>query len=559
MRLIYSRKISKTSKQKCPPAPYTNVDKVQKQITLTLIIKAMKTFRIYTLFILAFGILATPKIYAHQDPCPTGNGKATLIDIRVDGKKVDDFFAVKPGSEVSVSFTIAGTQPTEFSLVSYRLPEPGNAMTPEESLQMDVYQQASRKGNPGSRITLKVHVPDCYYRLYFLKGCVVQQYDATCDNTYEKWNRVVEVVEGGDHSCKPQEPKKITICHIPPGNPDNAHTITVSENSWPAHQKHGDYMGECKADSTPTGDTTAECACDYDGDGLPDRVYGATYTSVDGAYAVHYSAGSDTAVVMAQEGTIDMITVYYEDGTTQDFTNVNASTKTIVSSGSDIVAVEVNGNFVENSAKLDPDQTCDCFTDQPGEPVPVKLTYFKGEKLTPNVVKLSWQTASEENNDYFQVVSTTDMKDWKEVCHVPGSGTTKEVKDYSCTDNNAGESGQNLVYYKLKQVDLNGTYEYSDVIRIRLQAAAYATSVDKVYPNPTKDRLFIEYNAPENGLFTLRLMTMEGKVLLNSSFVATTGTQTADLDLPESLLKPGMYVLEVQNENEVFRQKVYKQ
>jgi len=39
--------------------------------------------------------------------------------------------------------------------------------------------------------------------------------------------------------------EKITICHVPPGNPDNAHTITISENAWPAHQAHGDSQGEC--------------------------------------------------------------------------------------------------------------------------------------------------------------------------------------------------------------------------------------------------------------------------------------------------------------------------
>jgi hypothetical protein len=39
---------------------------------------------------------------------------------------------------------------------------------------------------------------------------------------------------------------KVTICHIPPGNPDNAHTIRVSENALPAHLAHGDTLGECK-------------------------------------------------------------------------------------------------------------------------------------------------------------------------------------------------------------------------------------------------------------------------------------------------------------------------
>ena len=48
---------------------------------------------------------------------------------------------------------------------------------------------------------------------------------------------------GGGHE------KKIDVCHIPPGNPDNAHTINISDSAWPAHQMHGDYLGECGEDS----------------------------------------------------------------------------------------------------------------------------------------------------------------------------------------------------------------------------------------------------------------------------------------------------------------------
>lgn len=42
--------------------------------------------------------------------------------------------------------------------------------------------------------------------------------------------------------------KKVTICHVPPGNPGNAHTITVSKNALDAHLAHGDYKGPCKED-----------------------------------------------------------------------------------------------------------------------------------------------------------------------------------------------------------------------------------------------------------------------------------------------------------------------
>ncbi len=45
---------------------------------------------------------------------------------------------------------------------------------------------------------------------------------------------------------------KITICHIPPGNPGNTHTITISENALAAHQEHGDYLGECQPTPSPS-------------------------------------------------------------------------------------------------------------------------------------------------------------------------------------------------------------------------------------------------------------------------------------------------------------------
>lgn len=44
-----------------------------------------------------------------------------------------------------------------------------------------------------------------------------------------------------------QAGEKITICHIPPGNPDNAHAITISVNAWPAHEAHGDVIGDCSS------------------------------------------------------------------------------------------------------------------------------------------------------------------------------------------------------------------------------------------------------------------------------------------------------------------------
>jgi hypothetical protein len=299
---------------------------------------------------------------------------------------------------------------------------------------------------------MEVSVPNNYFQVDFVYGCVIEHLGpAGSNNFYGAQNRLIDHDYGGSKPGKAG--KKITICHIPPGNPANAHTITISINAWPAHQAHGDYQGECRKD------TSVEC------------------------------------------------------------------------------------------------DTCDTTL-----PFPVKLVKFDAKKISPTTVELHWQTASEINNDYMAIEKSTDVNTWEEVCRVPGAGNSQEKHDYSCVDNRANEGGQNLVYYRPKQVDFNGTYEYFDMIRIRLQDAAFPTTVDNVYPNPTTDnRIHVAYNSAENGMFKISLMGLDGKLLLTNSFVAQQGSQVVDLNLPETTLKSGFYILEIQNENQVFRQKVYKQ
>jgi hypothetical protein len=49
-----------------------------------------------------------------------------------------------------------------------------------------------------------------------------------------------------------QSREKITICHIPPGNPENAHSIEIDIHAWPAHEAHGDVIGDCDAEDSNT-------------------------------------------------------------------------------------------------------------------------------------------------------------------------------------------------------------------------------------------------------------------------------------------------------------------
>jgi hypothetical protein len=234
---------------------------------------------------------------------------------------------------------------------------------------------------------------------------------------------------------------KIQICHIPPGNPANQHTIYVSCNALPAHQNnHGDQIGDC-------------------GGGV----------------------------------------------------------------------------------------------------IPVELINFNAKAITPEMVQLNWTTASEINNDYIAIEKTADLNTWENVCKVHGKGNSNEINNYSCVDSNAKSTGQNTVYYRPKQVDFNGTYEYFNIIKLRLENASQVNEVESVYPNPATDRIKIQYNASENGIVKIRLMSIEGKAILVSSYNAKQGSQVVDVDLPENNLAKGLYVLEVESDGQLYRQKVYKQ
>jgi len=272
---------------------------------------------------------------------------------------------------------------------------------------------------------------------------------------------------------------------------------------------------------------------------------------------VYFSAASDTAVITANYK-MQTVIVTYADFTTQEYDKVN-SFSFAINSTNPIVSVDVDGNLIENRHFTDPAFMCDCIPNP--SPFPVTMTDFKAKLVEPNTVKLEWTTASETNNDYFQIEKSSDITKWEDVptCKVPGSGTTQKPHTYSCEDPKANSGGQNLVYYRNKQVDYDGAYEYSNTVKIRLENAAYPTAIDKAYPNPTEDRIYIKYNSDDNGIFNIRLMSLDGKTLLTNQYVAQRGNQVIDLDLPETKLKSGFYILEVQSDEQVFRQKLYKQ
>lgn len=149
--------------------------------------------------------------------------------------------------------------------------------------------------------------------------------------------------------------------------------------------------------------------------------------------------------------------------------------------------------------------------------VPVELTSFAGY-ASGNNVNLKWTTATETNNSGFDVErKISDI--WEKIGFVTGSGTTTEFRTYSFVDENV-QSGN--YSYRLKQIDFNGTFEYSDIIEIEISTPGYY-ALEQNYPNPFNPNTIISYSIKEKGLVTLKVFDILGKevsTLVNEEQIA---------------------------------------
>ena len=95
--------------------------------------------------------------------------------------------------------------------------------------------------------------------------------------------------------------------------------------------------------------------------------------------------------------------------------------------------------------------------------LPIELIYFNGEQKSCKQNVLTWATATEINNDHFEVERSSDAINFKTIKEIPGAMNSLETKKYVYVDSNP-ESGIN--YYRLKQVDLDGTYKYAPIVDV---------------------------------------------------------------------------------------------
>ena len=148
-----------------------------------------------------------------------------------------------------------------------------------------------------------------------------------------------------------------------------------------------------------------------------------------------------------------------------------------------------------------------------GGVVPVELTSFTAQAENQKVI-LNWTTATELNNNGFEIQRRVAESDFATVAFVKGEGTTTNQKEYSFVDKDLVDG---KYFYRLKQVDYNGTYEYSDVIEVDVRSLN-EYDLEQNFPNPFNPTTTIGYVLKEKTNAKLILLNAIGEevaVLVN--------------------------------------------
>ncbi len=188
--------------------------------------------------------------------------------------------------------------------------------------------------------------------------------------------------------------------------------------------------------------------------------------------------------------------------------------------------------------------------------LPVELTPFPAASTSSATVVLNWQTATEVNNYGFEIErqtvemlrATTD--EWQKIGFVEGHGNSNSPKDYTFTDTSTPLNAS-TVSYRLKQIDIDGKYEYSDVVEVNIENELPSKfQLSQNYPNPFNPSTEIKFSIPQNSHVKLELFNALGEkvaTLINEEMSA--GSHNYQLSISNYQLSSGVYFYKLQSGN----------
>ncbi len=270
-------------------------------------------------------------------------------------------------------------------------------------------------------------------------------------------------------------------------------------------------------------------------DAATDDIIDQAFTQADGTYTLIAKAGTYYLHFVEAKNTLDIV---FGSGT-----NINATSSDLTDVGdSDIdpfTKMTVDFTFATG------DSDCDIDAGFRINVLPVELSFFKGFKKDCGA-HLEWVTLSEENNSHFIIEKSINASDFEQIGRVEGAGHSTETISYTYYDDRLQDE---LNYYRLKQVDFDGSYAYSEIELIKISKDSPCLNPlgsALVFPNPTKGNFYFEIELEkEMGEVNFTIVDVLGKTIKSQTNNLIEGQNRITFNSDD--LPSGNYILNVKN------------
>ncbi|MEO1049799.1 MAG: T9SS type A sorting domain-containing protein [Bacteroidota bacterium] len=175
----------------------------------------------------------------------------------------------------------------------------------------------------------------------------------------------------------------------------------------------------------------------------------------------------------------------------------------------------------------------------PPPPLPLELITFTGQNIGTDI-HLYWASATEVNTDRIEIERSTDAESFEKIGTVKAQGNSTRLHEYSFIDESLSFG---TYYYRLKMIDLDRTYEYSNTIRVIQDNSLF--SIRSIFPNPAIYEAQVSFELEKEEAITLTIVDPQGKLVKSIYVLADKGLNTEKLDI--SSLSSGVYLVVISN------------
>ncbi len=222
-------------------------------------------------------------------------------------------------------------------------------------------------------------------------------------------------------------------------------------------------------------------------------------------------------------------------------TNFDPSKLIVVFTGAGSTQAVFNYGSTDAASQVDPVPAT--YTIKWIGTLPVKMLYFEAEKLGETQSLLKWATASEIDNDHFEIERSADAQTWEKIGQQKGAGTTDIQTNYSMTDESPL---QGVNYYRLKQVDVDGNFTYSNIAQVTFSGSEVQSTTLNVYPNPLNqsNQLNIALSSTTENISEVNISNSIGQIVYSTSLPQIQNYQVIGLNLAS-----GVYTVSIRTQS----------